>query len=275
LDPAPETPLDRPLQVTLRRAVPLTITQGGQTVTLRSAAARVGEALADAGLSLQGLDTTIPPESQPIPADGRIQLVRVQEQVLLEQKTIPFKSQYQADPETELDQRSVLQPGVTGLIVARVRVRTEDGKEVSRQKESEWTAREPKDQVVGYGTKVVVHTETVDGATIQYWRKLTAYATSYSPCTIYADHCSYTTASGATLSKGVIAVVRSWYNQLKGAQVYIPGYGQATIADIGGGVGGQNWVDLGYSESDYVGWHQNVTVYFLAPAPANIGWGLP
>jgi 3D (Asp-Asp-Asp) domain-containing protein len=115
----------------------------------------------------------------------------------------------------------------------------------------------------------------VDGATIQYWRKLTAYATSYSPCTIYTDHCSYNTASGGTLAKGVVAVIRSWYNQLKGAQVYIPGYGQATIADIGGGVGGQNWVDLGYSEGDYVGWHQNVTLYFLAPAPANIGWALP
>ncbi|MDD5371031.1 MAG: G5 domain-containing protein, partial [Anaerolineaceae bacterium] len=179
LDPAPETPLDHPLQVTLRRAIPLTITQGDRTLKLRSAATRVGEALAEAGLSLQGLDTTQPAESQPVPADGRIHVVRVQEQVLLEQKTIPFKSQYQADPQTELDQRSVLQPGVTGLIVARVRVRKEDGKEVSRQKEAEWTAREPKDQLVGYGTKVVVHSESVDGVTIQYWRKLNVYATSY------------------------------------------------------------------------------------------------
>jgi 3D (Asp-Asp-Asp) domain-containing protein len=69
-------------------------------------------------------------------------------------------------------------------------------------------------------------------------------------------------------------MVRSWYNALKGSQVFIPGYGQATVADIGGGVGGANWIDLGFDDSNYVEWHSNVTVYFLAPAPAVIP-GLP
>jgi 3D (Asp-Asp-Asp) domain-containing protein len=227
------------------------------------------------GLALQGLDYSQPPESEPVPASGSIRVVRVTEQVSLEQKTIPFKSQYQVDPETELDEKRVIDPGVTGLIVSRIRVRLEDGKEVSRIKEAEWTARQPKDQLVGYGTKAVVHTETVDGVTLEYWRKVTAYATSYAPCEIYPDHCSYNTASGMTLTKGVAAVIRSWYYQMRGQQVYVPGYGKAVIADIGAGVPGQNWIDLGYSDSDYVEWHQPVTVYFLTPIPANIPINLP
>lgn len=275
INPSLETPLSGPINVDLRRARTFTIQQGDQSYQLRSAAQRVGEALAEAGLALQGLDYSVPAESELVPANGSIRVVRVQEQVELEQKSIPFKSSYQADPETELDQRRVIQPGETGLIVSRLRVRVEDGKEIGRVKEAEWTARQPRDQLVGYGTKVVLRTEVVDGTTITYWRKISAYATAYAPCEIYTDHCSYETASGMRLQKGVVAVIRSWYYQLKGSQVYVPGYGQGTIADIGGGVGGQNWIDLGYSDNDYVGWHSTVTVYFLAPAPANISWALP
>jgi hypothetical protein len=49
--------------------------------------------------------------------------------------------------------------------------------------------------------------------------------------------------------------------------VYVPGYGIATILDVGGGIPGRPWIDLGYSDSDYVSWHQWVTVYFLSPPP--------
>ena len=57
---------------------------------------------------------------------------------------------------------------------------------------------------------------------------------------------------------------------MEGLQLYIPGYGTATIEDVCGGCVGKPWVDLGYSDSDYQDWGQWVTVYFLAPAPANI-----
>ncbi len=157
--------------------------------------------------------------------------------------------------------------------MTRIRVRTEDGKEVSRQTEAQWVARQPQNQVLGFGTKVVVHTDVVDGKTISYWRKITAYATAYSACD--AGACGRATASGMPVSRGVIAVIPSWYYAMKGQQVYIPGYGQATIADIGGGIAGTNWVDLGFSESDYTSWHSNVDVYFLTPVPANILWQLP
>ena len=273
IDPPASTPLAGPLEARITRARNLTIQVDGAEIHLRSAASSVGEALADAGLSLQGEDYTFPAENQPISSDGRIRVVRVQEAIDLQEKQLPFKSSYQPDPNTELDQTSVVEPGVTGLQVTRIRVRMEDGKEVSRVQEGQWIARQPQNQILGYGTKVVVRTEVVGGVTLHYWRKINAYATSYSSCD--AGQCGRLTASGIPAGHGEIAVIPSWYYAMKGQGVFIPGYGQAVIADIGGGIPGTNWVDLGFPDSGYVPWHSDVTVYFLTPVPANIPWVLP
>ncbi|HEX9091756.1 MAG TPA: G5 domain-containing protein, partial [Anaerolineales bacterium] len=167
----------------------------------------------------------------------------------------------------DLDSQSIVQAGEYGLSAERVRVRYEDGQEITRTVESEWIARQPLPRIIGYGTNVVMHTTMVDGVEIQYWRELSMYATSYHPSEV-----GDTTASGLPLKKGVAAVDRSlvpFYTEM-----YIPGYGQAVAADIGGGVIGR-WIDLGYSDSDYVPWHQWVTVYFLWPPPGNIVWIVP
>jgi hypothetical protein len=46
------------------------------------------------------------------------------------------------------------------------------------------------------GTKVVVRTMEVGGKTIEYWRKVNIYATSYSPCRLGTGKCDNVTASG-------------------------------------------------------------------------------
>jgi 3D (Asp-Asp-Asp) domain-containing protein len=57
---------------------------------------------------------------------------------------------------------------------------------------------------------------------------------------------------------------------MRGAAVYIPGYGFATVEDIGAGFSDRHWIDLGYSDEDWVSWSGYVTVYFLTPIPSNI-----
>ena len=170
----------------------------------------------------------------------------------------------------ELDQQKILQPGQTGLSVSRVRIVYEDGQEALRQNESETIVRAPQDQIVGYGTKVVIHTTTINGVQIQYWRAVSMYATSYSPCRSGGSKCYSGTSSGQPVQKGEVALKYSWYLTMEGQKLFIPGYGFATIEDVCGGCVGKPWVDLGYSDSDYQDWSQSVTVYFLAPAPATI-----
>jgi uncharacterized protein YabE (DUF348 family) len=275
LDPPFNTPLDGPIAISLRHGRELTIIDGGVTRTVRSSATTVGGVLLDVGLSPQGLDYCRPQEDQPVPLDGVIRLVRVREEIQLNQTPIPNTIQYQPDANTELDQQVILDPGAYGLSVLQVKVRYEDGKEVSRQTETEWQATAARPQIIGYGTKVVIRTVEVDGRTIEYWRSVTVYATSYSPCNSGVPECLGTTANGMKVEKGVVGVIRSWYNLLNGQYIYAPGYGSAVIADIGAGFAGKDWIDLGYSDSDYVPWHSNITIYFLTPVPANIPWILP
>jgi resuscitation-promoting factor RpfB len=268
IEPPLETPIDGPIDVLIIPSRAIIVHLDDKVLDLRSAAPTVGKALVEAGFALQGLDYSIPAEAEPLPEDGHIRVVRVQEQILVEQVPLPFEVISQPAPDVPLDEQRILQTGAYGLLAQRVRVRLEDGEEVSRVAEDSWIAQEPTPRIVGYGTKIERKTLAVPGGTIEYWRAVTMYATSYSPCRLgVPNYCNDVTASGLKLQKGVAAVTRSLYNVIGGQQVFVPDYGVATIADIGGGLPGRAWIDLGYSDQDYVRWARNVTVYFLWPPP--------
>jgi len=262
-------------ELAIQHAIPITILTAFGSMQCFTPAMNAGSALAAAGLSLQGLDYSLPVEDSLLERGNEITLVRVQEESLLDQQIITFSSEYIADPETVLDQTRVITPGHYGLQVARIRVRYEDGEEVSRVTDSEWTASLPQNEQIGYGTKVTVNTLSTPAGNIEYWRSVEVYATSYSPCNLGTGSCNDATASGAILQEGIIAVSTAWYSWMRGQRVYIPGYGFGTIADAGGGIPGQYWIDLGYTDDTYVPWHQNVTMYFLTPIPSTIPYTLP
>lgn len=273
----PAAPLDLGSVIGYRSARPLSISVGESQFQARSAAETVGAALAEAGVSLQGLDYSQPADDQPLPDDGEIRVVRVREEMILAKTLVPYESQFAPDPELDLDLIRVSQPGQFGVEVARERVRYEDGQEVFRAADSNWTAASPVPETIGYGTKIVTQTESIPGGTIEYWRKIRVRATSYSPCRLGTGdgRCSYTTASGARLTKGIVAVSLSWFRMMRGQQVYIPGYGYGVIGDYGALPG--MWIDLGFDEENFeqeaiVGY---VDMYFLTPVPATIPWTLP
>lgn len=259
---------DTALDYRLTRKIQLTTNTG--TDVFYSAAPTIGAVLAEQGISLQNLDYTRPALFEQIPTDGQVQLVRVSEEVIIEQEPIAFETVLEPASDVELDTRVTLQPGEYGLMARRVRVRIEDGVEITRKTEAEWIARPVKNKIVGYGTKIVIKSLSTPEGPIEYWRSVSMYATSYSPCRIFKDRCDSYTASGAELKKGIVAMRGYWYRYYGGTQVYVPGYGFGTVADVGGGIPGQFWIDLGYSDSDYVSWHQMVTVYFLTPVPDQI-----
>jgi resuscitation-promoting factor RpfB len=266
--PPPGTPLDADSTVEYRPAREITVRVDGQEVTLKANGETVGAALASAGIALLGLDFSLPAESAPVPAQGAIEIVRVRETISLVQKSIPFQNQYIAAPDVPLGSEEILTPGRPGVAVTRTRIRFENGVETSRFEESEVVVQPPQDRLSGRGTKIVL--QDVPGQpNLQYWRAISMYAVSYSPCRLGVPNlCSYRTASGLPVQRGVVAMSRHWYNALRGTQVYVPGYGVATVGDIGGGFpDGRAWLDLAYTDEDYVPWSSWVTVYFLEPAP--------
>lgn len=223
------------------------------------------EVLADLAVSPQSLDFTQPAEDQPLPDNSKISLHKIEERLILSIDETAVSYTYQDDPNTQLDTTAVLIPAQAGIEVARTVERLQDGALLSSKSEAAWKASDPQDGLMGRGTKAVMQTETVDGEELQYWRKVSVYATSYHPST-FGDNPR--TRSGMPLAYGTIAVSASWYPSMVGQSVYVRGYGYGRIGDSGGGIPGTPWIDLGYSDEDYVGWHSWTTMYFLSPIPA-------
>ncbi|KAA3644510.1 MAG: hypothetical protein DWQ07_13900 [Chloroflexi bacterium] len=274
LQPHADTPISGPLSVTLRRAQPLQIVHSAGTIDTRSSARTVGAALAEAGLPLQGLDYSIPAEGEALPDNGQVQLVRVAEEVVIEQEPLPFGVEFQAVDDLPLDSTAIVQGGEFGLQTQRVRIRMEDGEEVSRQVEDQWVAREPQPQIEGYGTQITIQTMETPHGTIEYYRAVEFYATSYSPARsgTSPDAPWYgITACGEPLVNGFVGVDLDYVPC--GTQLYIPGYGFATAMDTGLIEGA--WIDLGYTDEDFQLWHQYVIVYFLTPVPENFPLTIP
>lgn len=275
------TPITDSLTISIFPAQELTVTTGGMVVKIRSTARTVGEALAEAGIPLMGLDTSSPAENEPLPADGQITVRRVSESIVVELQSIPFDSEESESADVAFGSQEILQNGVNGVAMVRTRIRFEDGVEVSRMQEEKTTLKEPVTQIVATGSKIVLSPAGGD-APYPYWFATQMYASWYSPCNSGTGSCSYGTASGERAGYGIVAVDYSIYSYLAGMRVYIPGYGVATIGDTGGGpiietafgVARTQWIDLGYDDNNIGALSGWVTVYFLEPAPAEIPYFL-
>jgi uncharacterized protein YabE (DUF348 family) len=266
------TPVKAGLAVTVRRARPVRVKSGETVLIGLTAATTVGEALVDIGMPLQNLDHTLPPEEALLPEDGEIEVIHVNEEILIMTDEVPYQNDYVEDPDTVLDQVSVVAPGQVGIFASRERIQYQDDQEVWRDTPENWQASEAEDGVLGYGSKVEIQTAVVDGQEIEYWRKISVYATSYSPCRcgLPDGQCCYGSASGLPTQRGLIAVTPNWFNMMKFQQVFVQGYGHGVIGNVGGGARYFNhyWIDLGFSDDDYQSWHHWTTMYFLTPVPA-------
>jgi len=281
IDPPVETAITQQTRISYTQAHDFTISAGESTLKVRSAAGTVGQILSEAGIPLIGADTSVPLENDAPPADGQIHVTRVYETTSIELKPIPFTTKTIESADTPLGQEDLIQPGIDGLAMIRTRARFENGAEVSRVTENETVMREPQERIVASGGQIVF-TPVGGDIPYDYWIAVEMYATVYSPCASGTGGCSYGTASGTRAGQGIAAVDYSIYSYLAGMRVYVPGYGVATIGDTGGGpiiesafgVPRTKWIDLGFNEGEMrnmTGW---VTVYFLAPAPAEVPYFL-
>jgi uncharacterized protein YabE (DUF348 family) len=277
LEPGANTPLTSAIKVRVERSSSYTIIADGRQVNRRATGETVAEILASAGINLTGLDYTIPSLDAPPPSGNSIRVVRVVEEMLVELEPVEFETVYRPADQLELDTLEVLEPGTFGVQSNTIRIRYEDGEEIARSIEQAVTAVEPKQRVIGYGTQIVVRTLATAQGTLEYWRSIPIYATSYSPCNLGVPWCGTRTASGKEVKRGITGVIRSWYNLMRGWGIFVPGYGPGTFEDIGAGIAGRDWIDLGFTDENFEPWHQWTTLYFLTPVPPleSIPWILP
>jgi 3D (Asp-Asp-Asp) domain-containing protein len=227
----------------------------------------VGDVLAQEGLALMGKDYSLPASNTPLAEDMSIRVVRVREELEIEQQLIPFETKWVPDPEMRIDTQQLVQSGGSGVIKSRYRVTYENGQEKSNLLEDEWVDHPPSDKIIAYGTQVIVQTlDTPDGP-FEYWRHFRVLATSYSAATSgkAKDDPRYgVTRIGLQAGYGVIAVdpkvIPLW------SEVYVPSYGKAVAGDTGGSVLGRH-IDLGFDEDDPPLWYRWVDIYVSTPVP--------
>ena len=277
VDPSLGSPISAGMRVSIQRSKPITIQVDGRLVKTRTRRETVSEALAQEGIALMGKDYTEPSVDAYINYGVAIRVVRVKEEMVIEQDPISFETAWQPDPNLELDHQRLDQEGADGVTKRRIRTVYEDGEEVEQVLEAEWVDCEPTNKIIAYGTKIVLRElETPDGV-LKYWRKIRVLATSYTAATSgkSPDHPQYgVTFLGWPMRKGIVAVDPTVINLE--TEMYVPGYGVGVAADTGGKIRGRH-IDLGYEEDDLQWWYKWVDVYLLAPAPPadQIRWVLP
>lgn len=277
VEPELGSPISANMHIHVDRSAPVTVEVDGRTIRSRTHQERVEDVLADLGVVLTGQDYTRPPLDASLEGDTTIHVVRVTERFLIEQEPIPFDSKWQPDPDLEIDHERLLQEGAPGIRERRIRVRYENGHEISRTIENQYVAIPPTTKIMGYGTKIVVRTLNTASGPVEYWRTIRMLATSYSAATSGTPRTSSwygRTATGMKMRQGIVAVdphmipLRS--------KVYVPDYGVGIAGDTGGAIKGHR-IDLGYDDHNLKLWYRWVTVYLLTPVPpaSQIDYTLP
>ena len=274
-------PLDNPLVpellISIEPGFSVTIVVDGSIIQTRTGSQTVQEVLNETGITTGPLDYTQPPLDTPLSENLQIQLIRVTEELLTQDEAIPYQTLWQASAEMEIDTQGLISAGQPGIKRTQIRVRYENGVEVSRTIDGEWVEQEPVNEVYGYGTQIVLRTIDTPEGPREYWRVVRMRVTSYTAASSgrAADDPLYgITASGRPAGYGIVAIDRNIVPFR--SSVYVPNYGVAFAGDTGGGVRGR-WIDLGYDENNFQSWSGYVDVYYLSPVPnpADINYLLP
>jgi uncharacterized protein YabE (DUF348 family) len=275
ITPSLSSPIAAGMIITVEQSVPINIDVDGRTLRTRTLRDQVGEVLNDLGVALVGQDYTQPAIDAPVQQDSIVKVIRVNEEILVEQEAIPYETVKIPDSEMELDTSTVTE-GESGIQQKRTVIRYENGQEVARNTDPDFVVlKSPVNKEYRYGTNIVIRTLDTPEGPIEYWRKIRAYATSYSAATSGTPKTAKwygVTATGVPMRKGIVAVDPKVISL--GTKLYVAGYGVGLAADTGGGVRGK-WVDLGYDDDNLQGWWWWVDAYLLTPVPANINYELP
>ncbi|MFF9018042.1 ubiquitin-like domain-containing protein [Streptomyces sp. NPDC014870] len=143
----------RGLTLDVRTERTVTLLADGRERTLRTNAATVREAVAEAGITLSGQDTTsVPPGS--FPRDGQtITVLRITGSQEIREEPIPYAVERTRDPELFAGTEVVERQGAQGVRRVTYALRTVNGVRQKPRRTGEEIVREPVTQLVKVGTR--------------------------------------------------------------------------------------------------------------------------
>lgn len=230
ITPRPDTKLTEGMQITIKRAFPVKIAVDGKEITVKTQPNTVANILTKAKINLDEKDKIQPALSEYISADAEINIIRVDERITTEIKSIPYETVSRKDYNLPLGEKKVVQKGEEGQEEVTTIEILEDGNVVSTTTESK-VIKAPKPQIVLTGT---VQMASRGGVNFSYTEKRRMLATAYT-------HTGNRTATGTVPKVGVVAVDPNVIPL--GTRLYIDGYGFARAEDTGGAIKGDK-IDL-------------------------------
>ena len=163
-----------------------------------------------------------------------------------------------------------MQEGRAGLQETRYRVNASKRRGGAARVHRNGVVEAPVDRIVAYGARIAQQIIDTPSGPRHYWRRLCVYATSYNP---RSNGGTTATSTGATLAKGIVAAKphiilitpRCMCRIMASASCATPALDPQHAY----------WIDLGYSDHDWVTWGSYTWVYLLAPPPDEINYDLP
>ena len=263
--PPLEVPLASGDEIRVARARRAYVNVDGRQVEVTLAKGTVRDALVAADVRMGPLDRVQPVRETPLEDGMEITVIRVVQEEVEERETIPFATLEWADPHLSKGETRVLRDGREGILVRRVLLTYENGELAARRVVSNEVVQEAIARIIGIGTReAAANVLQTESGTYRYVKVIELEATAYYPgpesTGEWADGYTYT---GLRAGKGVVAVDPNVIEL--GTRMYIPGYGEAIAADIGGAIKG-NRIDLGFDtlEEALRFGRKMITAYILA-----------
>lgn len=259
------------MTVEITRAFPINIEIAGEIQKVMTTENKVGNIMAETGIVLGDLDLVIPSIDKEIFENGLIRVIRIDEKIVKEKVSIPYKTVIKLDSKLETGQEIIESEGQMGEKESTYKYILENEKEIIRRVEEEIIIKESQDRVVRKGAELLFVTDQGKPYRCSsiYTMRASAYDLSFESCGKYPDHPAYgITRSGTRARPGVVAVDPRKI-KLK-SKLYVESldrtqdYGFASAEDTGGAIK-ENRIDLfiGNNREAFRYGMRNVKVYVL------------
>lgn len=271
LDTSSDLPIEENMDIIIRRAMPLTVNAGADTRDVSMIAGTVSEALNLAGVQVDSDDEVYPSSDSYIRPGMSIDYINVDVKYVKDTKVIGYKEVTREDDSILKGDQEIVQYGEEGEKEIKTKQVYKNGVLSSQEVVSEEVTKEPKNEIIAIGTKVIKKPSKPSGnsggssgslagglSPDQIREVRTMQATAYAGDT--------STATGTYPQRGTVAADPGVLPY--GTRLYIVGYGFGRVEDTGGFIhwaGGSNTIDLFMdSESECNAWgRRTVTVYIL------------
>ncbi|GMB10080.1 G5 and 3D domain-containing protein [Thermolongibacillus altinsuensis] len=236
ISPNLNEPIKANMKITIQKAFPVVLNDGGKEQHVWSTSTTVADFLAKQHIKLNELDRIHPGLNETVKENTKIKIIRVEKVTDVVEEPVNYAVVIKKDAQLSKGQQKVISQGEKGLVSKQYEVILENGKEVSRKLVKKEMIKPSKNRIVAVGTKVVPQ-PLVSRGREEFAQELYVTATAY---TAYCGGCSGKTATGVNLRANPNAKVIAVDPRIipLGTKVYVEGYGYAIAADTGSAVKG-------------------------------------